>query len=150
MRSLFHSRVIIIIVVTFAVLIVATSLPFFISSNLSVRITQTNVSVFYPCGDNCVQFDGDWLGFSIPVQASTFSVAPGSVFSLTITPRNTDPLSSHSVSNITSFTQGFEIVSISPNLPVNINSNANVSLTMEVRAPVKSYSGPLYFNLTTL
>jgi hypothetical protein len=115
-----------------------------------VRITQTSVSVLYPCGDNCVQFDGDWLGSSIPVQASTFSVAPGSVFSLTISPRNTDPLSSHSVSSITSFTQGFEIVSISPNLPVNINSNANVSLTMEVRAPVKSYSAPLYFNLTTL
>jgi hypothetical protein len=150
MGSKFRRNLILGIAALVVVRLIVVTLMSILAANSEVKMTQQIVNVYHPCGDNCVQYDGDWLGFTIPVKGSSLSVARGSLFTLMIDPRNQDPVASHQITNIVLLTKGFNIISVVPALPLNLNANSNVSISIQVQAPNVTYSGPLIFNLTTM
>lgn len=97
---------------------------------------------------NAVNFNEIVNGQTIQssTNATNYSVVAGKNLSISIwIANNVVPASSCSLNSI-SFNDGFALLSISPSLPINIQSGSRISFDMNILTPQNGYSGILTIN----
>ena len=108
-----------------------------------ISITSLDVEIDY------TGLTSGYLGS--PTQAYSFhmTVSPGQEFYITITFKSNAILLTHEITSITVNTPGFQLISISPSLPISIAPGGEISVTLEFQAPYTSYTGPLTITVYT-
>ena len=108
-----------------------------------INVTALNVLVYYI--GSCSGYLGS------PTQSYPFNitVSSGQVFYVTLTFKSGALFRTHEITAITVNTPGFQLISVSPPLPVPIAPGGEVTITLEIQAPYTSYTGPLTISVYT-
>ncbi len=113
------------------------------SLTTGVSITGYVLNIFYPNGAT----DG-WLGPSPRSYATNVIVSGGDPFNDNLTLYSTSP-SAQNITSIKVTTQGFSLMSVSPNLPIMFSAGERVSVTLTIQTPDANYDGPINLRIAT-
>jgi len=130
------TAVIIVIIVIAIIAIVGNPTVTASINNVNLQISYTGSTSGY-------------LGPTSQVFSYSNSVSGSQQFSLTLTLTSSALLLTHYINSITLNTNGFTLVSISPNLPYSLSPGSSVSFTLTIQAPSYNFNGPLNILVST-
>ncbi|MEM0156148.1 MAG: hypothetical protein QW597_06090 [Thermoplasmataceae archaeon] len=112
--------------------------------------TGRTVNVFLV--DLHIDYAGGTSGYLGPdvqyVTANFETLQAGNVHTFTVTLSN-HGTTTHTVSGLSSATQGFSVVSINPDIPITLQPGSSQKMTIQVQLPDYNYSGNLNLTLVT-
>ena len=110
---------------------------------VSVNINNINLQISY------TGITSGYLGPTSQALSYSNSVNGGQQFTLTIEFTSSALLLSHDINSITLNTNGFTLISISPNLPYSLSPSSSVSFSLIIQAPNYNFDGPLNILVST-
>jgi hypothetical protein len=114
----------------------------------TVTLTAANMQVVYPNAATSGYLGPSSQSLNVNGLPQTF--AGGQEFSLTISLNNqASIITSHTISLISTNTQGFTVNSVSPTLPYTLGPGASVTFTITLTTPNTNYDGPYTIVVTT-
>jgi hypothetical protein len=137
------TAVIIVIVIIAIVAIIGSQHGNIGTPTVSVNINNINLQISY------TGITSGFLGPTSQALSYSNSVNGGQQFSLTLTLTSSALLLSHDINSITLNTNGFTLISISPNLPYSLSPGSSVSFSLMIQAPNYNFNGPLNILVST-
>jgi len=139
-RYVVTAVIIVIIVIAFIAIVGSQHIG---NPTITVSINNINLQIIYTGSTS------GYLGPTSQVIYYSNSVSGGQQFSLTLTLTSSALLFTHYINSITLNTNGFTLVSISPNLPYSLSPGSSVSFTLTIQAPSYNFNGPLNIVVST-
>lgn len=143
-----HGGAIVVGVVVVVIIIIGVGYYLANSGNIGnptvkVTITGLNLQIAYN------GLTGGYLGPTSQAISYSDTVNGGQQFSVTFSLTDTALLLNHQINSVTVSTNGFSVISVSPNMPYSMSPDSTVTITVNLGSPGSSFDGPLTLSLAT-